>query len=86
MINSQKEIAMIKSEISREHLKNYKDTALINVRRDTDVTEASAVLDLLPAVKLLHAIYLDSMNQAAKITRHINYSRNYKLCFLYKAN
>jgi hypothetical protein len=59
---------MIKSEIRRENLKRYKDTSYTKPRRNVKESEVTANPDLIPAIKLLHAIYLDNMAQTAKST------------------
>jgi len=54
-----------KSVIQRENLKNHKTVAYFDKPRSKE-SDASVIVNLLPAVKLLHRIYLDNLSQTAK--------------------
>ena len=59
---------MQKTQIKRDDLKKYKDMQYTKNYRNVRESDIIVAPDLLPAIKLLHAIYVDNMKQVVKPT------------------
>jgi hypothetical protein len=55
---------MEKSEIKRDNLKLYKDEKFTNIVKKSG--KEDILFDLMPVVKLLHRIYLETIVKAVK--------------------